>query len=407
MACALPRCAGVLVLPQQNAAQLPEHLRYFHLSAQVPNCTFNPAPPPSKMDETADLAGVGLGLVSDVTAGRSPTLNVNVIDPSGSAAKSGLVMLGDTLCEVDDRDVSGMLPNQVKGLVMGPPGTSITLGLKRGSGHPFYVRLTRSHPVPSGRDSEASASNRNAAQQQAAVDSAYLVPSVDKHMSAPPPSVESGGIGVGIALDTSGQLRVTSLTPGGPAERSELIKIGDILRSVDSHNIAGRSAAAVKPYIVGPVGTPLTLVVIRGRTPITIRLVRSRAQSAGTATATPQQQQQQPDSMVIKNNPLPTATRAVEPPAVVAPQAQVVNLAEKARELIAKREAELMHIQQQQLLQQQQAQQQQAQQQQQQQQQGGESNNASVGLLLAPRPDGKSPACLFPKHLPSALIPTS
>ena len=52
---------------------------------------------------------------------------------------------------------------------------------------------------------------------------------------------------------------------------SELIKIGDILRrffsffqfsieishqrnSVDSHNIAGRSAADVKPFIVGPVG---------------------------------------------------------------------------------------------------------------------------------------------------------
>lgn len=291
-------------------------------------------------------------------------------------------MLGDTLCEVDDRDVSGMLPQQVKGLVMGPVGTSITLGLKRGSGHPFYVRLTRSHPVPSGRDSDASASNRHSAPQQAAADAAAFAPSVDKHPSAPPPSVESGGIGVGIALDTSGHLRVTSLTPGGPAERSELIKVGDILRSVDSHSIAGQSAAAVKPYIVGPVGTPLTLVVIRGRTPITVRLVRSRAQSALPAAATPQQQ---PDSMITKNNPLPTATRANEPPAAVAPQAQVVNLAEKARELIAKREAELLQIQQQQLLQ---LQQQQALQPP--PPQASENNTASVGLLLAPRVDGKS-----------------
>ncbi len=36
-----------------------------------------------------------------------------------------------------------------------------------------------------------------------------------------------------------------------------------------------------------------------------------------------------------------------------------------------------------------------------------ESNNASVGLLLAFRPDGKSPECLFPKHLLSTVIPTS
>jgi transcription initiation factor TFIID subunit TAF12 len=65
----------------------------------------------------------------------------------------------------------------------------------------------------------------------------------------------------------------------------------------------------------------------------------------------------------------------------------VVNLAEKAREIMAKKEAELLQIQQQQQLQQLQLQQQQ---QQAQQQQSGE-NNASVGLLLAPRSDGKFP----------------
>jgi C-terminal processing protease CtpA/Prc len=320
------------------------------------------------MDESADLAGVGLGLVSDVTSGNASVLHVNIIDPAGPAAKSGLVMLGDTLCEVDDRDVSGMQPHQVKGLVMGAPGTSITLGLKRGSGHPFYVRLTRAHIVPSSKNSDTSVGNWSAPLP----DSKTVAASVDKHPSAPPPSVESGGIGVGIALDTSGQLRVTSLTPGGPADRSELIKIGDILKSVDSHNIAGRSAAAVKPYIVGPVGTPLTLVVIRGRTPITVRLVRSRAQTAPPPAAAPLQQLQQPDSMVTKNNPLPTAKPANEPPASSVPQAAVVNLAEKARELIAKREAELLQIQQQQQQQQQQLvlqQQQQLQLQQQQQQQ--------------------------------------
>jgi C-terminal processing protease CtpA/Prc len=356
------------------------------------------------MDETADLAGVGLGLVSEVVSGRPSALNVNAIEPSGAAAKSGLIMLGDTLCEVDDRDVSSMLPNQVKGLVMGVPGSSITLGLKRGSGHPFYVRLTRSHPVPSSRVSDASAGNWPAVPLQASTDAASAQQSVDKHPTAPPPSVEQGGIGVGIALDTSGQLRVTSLTPGGPADRSELIKIGDILRSVDSHNIAGRSAAAVKPYIIGPVGSPLTLVVIRGRTPITVRLLRSRAQSAAPATAAPQQQQQQqqqqqPDSMIVKNAPLPTATRAVEPPIAAPAQAVVVNLAEKAREIMAKKEAELLQIQQQQQLQQLQLQQQQ---QQAQQQQSGE-NNASVGLLLAPRSDGKFP---YP-HSSPPRIPTT
>ena len=237
------------------------------------------------MDETADLAGVGLGLVSEVVSGRPSVLNVNAIEPSGAAAKSGLIMLGDTLCEVDDRDVSSMLPNQVKGLVMGVPGTSITLGLKRGSGHPFYVRLTRSHPVPSSRVSDASAGNWPAAPLQASTDAASVQQSVDKHPTAPPPSVEQGGIGVGIALDTSGQLRVTSLTPGGPADRCDLIKIGDILRSIDSHHVAGCSAVAVEPLIIGPVGTPLTLCFIRGRTPITVRLVRSRTQSAAPATS--------------------------------------------------------------------------------------------------------------------------
>ena len=104
------------------------------------------------MDETADLSGVGLGLVSEVVSGRPSVLNVNAIEPSGAAAKSGLIMLGDTLFQVDGRDVTSMLPNQVNGLLMGVPGTSITLSIKRGSGWPFTVRLTRSLPASEPQD---------------------------------------------------------------------------------------------------------------------------------------------------------------------------------------------------------------------------------------------------------------
>ena len=112
-------------------------------------------------DESSDLAGVGLEFGSDVTDDLEigAHTHVNAIDPSGAAAKSGLVMLRDTLCEVDGRDVSFLLPHQVKDLEMGPPGTSITLGLKRSSGHLFYARLIRAHVAPSSQDSDTSAGN--------------------------------------------------------------------------------------------------------------------------------------------------------------------------------------------------------------------------------------------------------
>ncbi len=249
------------------------------------------APPPPQL--------VGVGIVFR----RNPQSRAFVVDrmyQDGPALRSQNVAQGDILVSVDQHPVEDMNSQRLHDLIAGREGSTATLGLQCDDGKYREVTLRRAHCnniEPPRRDFSPLAPNagnrkkggrgggslglrmqlERMEQQQAAVDAAYLVPSVDKHMSAPPPSVESGGIGVGIALDTSGQLCVTSLTPGGPADRSKLIKIGDIVKSVDSRNVAGCSAATVRPYVFGPVGTFLTLVVMRGSCLVTVRLVRSRS----------------------------------------------------------------------------------------------------------------------------------
>jgi len=81
----------------------------------------------------------------------------------------------------------------------------------------------------------------------------------------------NSSIGIGLAKDNLRRLRVTALAPGGPAECSGLIKIGDIVSRVGSHDTAGLGPADVKPFVSGAVGTTLTMVIVR---PHTVQLAR-------------------------------------------------------------------------------------------------------------------------------------
>jgi hypothetical protein len=88
---------------------------------------------------------------------------------------------------------------------------------------------------------------------------------------------ENGSIGIGLAKDSAGRLCVTLLAPAGAADRSGLIKIGDIVRRVGSHDTAALSPADVKPFVSGAAGTTLTMVIVRPLTlhrPITVQLAR-------------------------------------------------------------------------------------------------------------------------------------
>jgi hypothetical protein len=79
----------------------------------------------------------------------------------------------------------------------------------------------------------------------------------------------SGACGVGVNFENVKHngveaLRVLSFLPGGPAERSGHISIGDVLYSIDNEIVYGTKLENVVSHFLGARGTPVTLGVFRG-----------------------------------------------------------------------------------------------------------------------------------------------
>ena len=55
--------------------------------------------------------------------------------------------------------------------------------------------------------------------------------------------------------DGSG-IRIAALAPGGAAEASNLLRVGDELVAVDGHSVKGRPTAHASTYITGATGVP-------------------------------------------------------------------------------------------------------------------------------------------------------
>ncbi|KAJ1485741.1 hypothetical protein T484DRAFT_1792202 [Baffinella frigidus] len=79
--------------------------------------------------DSSDL--VGVGIVFQPT--EDGTLYVKRLKDSQPAERSGLIYLGDCLCEINGRDVFRQQVDAVKNLLLGPPGTAVRLGFHRGT----------------------------------------------------------------------------------------------------------------------------------------------------------------------------------------------------------------------------------------------------------------------------------
>lgn len=65
--------------------------------------------------------------------------------------------------------------------------------------------------------------------------------------------------GVGMLLSDTAPFKVLQLTPGGPAERTQHIRVNDILVSVDGMNMTRVSGDQVREAIIGPAGSVVEL----------------------------------------------------------------------------------------------------------------------------------------------------
>ena len=101
-----------------------------------------------KQGPAAAQGGIGVALGSEMVRVKGSPIKmykVAQLASSGPAAGSGAIQAGDYILEVDGRKLAGMHSKDVKLLIRGPSGTSITLKAQRpgaGSG-PYHVTLTR------------------------------------------------------------------------------------------------------------------------------------------------------------------------------------------------------------------------------------------------------------------------
>ncbi len=67
------------------------------------------------------------------------------------------------------------------------------------------------------------------------------------------------GVGIFFATDASGGQVVRSFVPGGPAERSGQVSIGDVIVSVDNTDVYGLPLATLAKYLLGPRGSTISM----------------------------------------------------------------------------------------------------------------------------------------------------
>lgn len=112
-------------------------------------------------------------------------------------------------------------------------------------------------------------------------DSCYLSPQeFESYMS--PEKNDVAGIGVEVAKGY--YLEVASVLPGSPAQKAGL-KAGDLLKSVDGVNTREMNVIVGESRLRGPVGSAVTLQVIRGRQPEPVEFSIERDYAATTSVA--------------------------------------------------------------------------------------------------------------------------
>mmetsp|Transcript_31814 Transcript_31814/g.75604 ORF Transcript_31814/g.75604 Transcript_31814/m.75604 type:complete len:207 (-) Transcript_31814:265-885(-) len=99
------------------------------------------------------------------------------------------------------------------------------------------------------------------------------------------------GIGAVLEPSPSGNLQVTRLVPGGPAQMQGGINVGDMLTMVDGVDVRGMDLSKVAPLIRGTVGTSVTLGVMR----------------PGATETTPVMLTRQPTAKITGSNSTPKA----------------------------------------------------------------------------------------------------
>lgn len=92
--------------------------------------------------DDGSVVGIGVGLALD----SNHNLCISSLLPGSPAKRSGLLEEGDILRYIDGKDVRGLVPEDVRPLILGRPGTFVTLSVQRGNTQ-IVARMARAKPT--------------------------------------------------------------------------------------------------------------------------------------------------------------------------------------------------------------------------------------------------------------------
>jgi len=176
----------------------------------------------------SEKCGVGITFSIDE---ETSVLKVLSMVENGPAARSGLVQKGSILEVVDGINVIGHPMEVVHSLLKGREGTVAHLVFCDPEDKEVTVGLVREE-VPAMTH--------------------YAVPE---------------RVGVGISFETSavdGSALVKGVVRNSPADRSGLVRVGDVLYEVDGTNVFREGLDVVANFLLGEPGTPVQMLFLRG-----------------------------------------------------------------------------------------------------------------------------------------------
>ena len=260
-----------------------------------PNPNAAPAPPllpPSPDRQEASLLvatgpKTGVGIVFK----RNELGEIEVIGlrPGSSSEQCGAIFVGDKIISIGPVPVTGSSKETVIDLIVGTPGTRVTLGMLRKAGSPgtdngqstqVSVTLIRAEAPLAPPSQPVSAAPMTAPN---APSSGSTLPMMDPpgtmtqsqtiskakepfEFVGPPRTValergmarpgEQAGVGVSFqATKSAGHMVVTKLVPDGPADVCKHFMVGDIILRVNNVTVQSKRIPQVVSLIKGPPGT--------------------------------------------------------------------------------------------------------------------------------------------------------
>ena len=147
---------------------------------------------------------------------------IKSLTQGGSAALSGKIKAEDLLHGVNDNSVYELDPMQTTQLILGPPGSEVTLMIAPAEGSLKAEPVVLNRASPSGAPAQA-------------------------------------GIGISFEKPGKGPYTIKALTPGGPAQASGLIKEGELLHGVGDKPVYELTPAETTALIVGAAGSDVKL----------------------------------------------------------------------------------------------------------------------------------------------------